>query len=182
MPRLIEGQTAPGIATKQARRKQIVQHVIYALEESLAAPREVAATTLNAFRSYRKLAHWTDTDRDIAPIAENTLRKYLDELYPGGVRAFEQARRKLLERAKRVVVASGTKASYQQSNRELKDENQILTNHILQFSSQYLDLLERTSNLADAHAFLQDYLKAHQRAYPNARHGFRVNPGHRDDG
>ena len=181
MPRLIEGEIAQGIAAKQARRKEIVKNIINALEESLANPSQAGVKTLHAFGSYRKLASWTDSDLDIASMAENTLRKYLEEIYPGGISAFDQARQKLLKISKETVSTPGTKAAYKQSHEALKNENQILTNRILQFSAQYLDLLEKTSSMAKAHSFLQDFLKAHHGAYPNAHQGLRVIPGAKDD-
>lgn len=181
MPRLKEGETAKGIAIKQARRKAIVKNIIDALEESLANPSLAGVNTLYAFGSYRKLANWTDSNRDISPLAENTLRKYLEELYPGGIRAFDRARQKLLK-AKEKASTPGTKAAYKQSHEALKNENQILTNHILQFSAQYLDLLEKTSSMAKAHSFLQDFLKAHHGTYPNTHQGLRVVTRTNDDG
>lgn len=181
MPRLIEGEIAKGVATKQAQRKEIVKNIINTLEESLSEPNKVGVKTLHAFGSYRKLASWTDQDRNITPLAENTLRKYLEEIYPGGISAFDQARQKLLNPSKEKLSTPGTKAAYKQSHEALKMENQILTNRILQFSAQYLDLLEKTSSMAKAHSFLQDFLKAHHGTYPNAHQGLRIVAGTKDD-
>ena len=181
MPRLNEGEIAPGIALKQAKSREIVKKIITILQKNLMESRKISDKILKVFGSYRKLAAWSDAGSKITPIAENTLRKYLDELYPGGINAFEQARKKLLKKANTTLACAGNKASYKKSGEKLKEENQILINHILQFSAQYLDLLEKTSNMAKAHIFLQNHLKAHCNAYPNAPHGLRIISGNKNE-
>jgi len=182
MARLTEGEVAQGIATKQARRKEIVMYIINALDEIMANPSQPDMKILKAFSSYRKLANWTDSERDISPIAENTLRKYLEEFYPGGIGTFERKRQELLKKVNKKVSTPGTKEAYKQSQETLKRENQILTNSILEFSAQYLDVIEKTSSMAKAHSFLQDFLKSHHDAYPNSSLGFRVITGDKKNG
>lgn len=174
MPRLNEGEIAPGIALKQAKNIEIVKSIINVLQENLEAPHKSSSETLRVFSSYRKLATWTDINKNVYPIAENTLRKHLAELYPGGINAFNLARKKLLTKSNTTSICPGSKASYKKSEEKLKEENQILINHILQFSAQYLDLLEKTTNMAKAHSFLQEYLKAHNNTYPNSAQGLRL--------
>lgn len=174
------GETAPGIAKKQAAKRAVCRAIITVLDEALASPHKAPADVLAAFASYRKLSRWQDLTRGIKPMSENTLRKHLLELYSGGLKGFEQARMRLLREASAQPVKPGTKAAYKQSAGDLDAENQQLVNQILEFSDQYLDLLQTARDLATAHRFLQAELKAHTDKYPKAYQGFRVIRGDRD--
>ncbi len=181
MPRLTDGEIAPGIAAKQMKSKEVVLNILASFEDGLANPHAIDPSTLHAFGSFREMCCWDDAENGISPISENTLRKYITELYIGGIKAFERDRRKLLSAAKKKKVVSGTKASYMEISSKLAEENQILTNQIMQFSAQYLDLLEKTSDMAKAHRSLQNFLNAHKSIYPQASKGLSVIAGAKEN-
>ena len=168
------GEVAPGIAKKRDIKLVATQRIIDVLNEALEPSTEVSSDIKESFQSYRKLSRWKDEKRGIMPMAENTLRKNIEILFPGGLRGFEQARKNLLNRINSQSVRPGTKSAYQQVASKLREENQVLVNYIFQFSAQYLDLLEKSADTAKAHKFLQEEIKAHMRAYPNAYRGLRV--------
>jgi hypothetical protein len=172
------GELAVGVARKSRTKVSATHRIIQVLNETLEAlPNELPAEVLTAFRSYRNLAKWKDETRGIEPMAENTLRKNLEVLFPGGLRGFDAARQKLFRTADTPPVKPGTKAAYQRDAGERREENKTLTNHILAFSAQYLDILAKTTNLAGSNTVLREEIKAHLKAYPNAYRGLRVVKG-----
>lgn len=174
MPRLNVGQTAVSITKIQKSKEAIISSIVAVLQESLKAPSSVTEEIRDAFKSERRLARWHCATRGIQPTAVNTLRKYVEKHYPGGIKAFTRDRLKLQKRAAEDYAKPGSKRALQQTINRLRDENRSLNNHLLQFSAQYLDLLQKASHLAKAHKSLNDDLKAHVRAYPNAHHGLYV--------
>lgn len=174
MPRLKAGQTAESITKIQQEKERIVRAIIAVLEEALKKPSTVPEELRKAFKSERRLASWDARDRGIRPTAVNTLRKYIAKHYPGGIKAFTRDRLRLLREASEDHAPPGTKRALQQTVNKLREQHRALNNYILQFSAQYLDLLQKVSHLARGHKPLNEDLKAHIRAYPNAHHGFYV--------
>ncbi len=181
MSRLKPGEVAPSVAARQGLKIKSVKQLIATFREALEKPQEIPAEVLEAFRSYRRLAHWKCIKRKIEPMAENTLRKHLEALYEGGLINFERDRLRLLEDASKYQIRSGTKMAYKQASDNLQVENQILVNQILQFSAQYLDLLETISDLSPSHPALNNALKAHVKRYPNAFRGLQLIQGGKDE-
>lgn len=174
MPRLTAGEIAPGIASKKEEKRAVVLAIIQTLDAGISDRGSIGKPALAAFGSYRKMSRWADDEKNISPLSENTLRKYINELYPGGLKSFDRNRKRLLASGDRKLVKKGSKESYVANSQKLAEENQILTNQIMQFSAQYLDLLEKTSDIAKAHQSLQNFLKSHKDIYPEASKGFSI--------
>ncbi|EAU55996.1 hypothetical protein [Mariprofundus ferrooxydans] len=174
MPKLKPGEIAPGVAAISQKKQASVRNLLKVLQKALSTPKDTPQTTLDAMSGYRALCKWKDTDLGITPMSEATLRKYIKKFYKGGLPSFEKDRQKILIRSVSAIAKPGTRDAYKQTCKNVHDEDQVITNHILQFSNQYLDLLEKTSEISRSHKFLQDTLKAHTLAYPSAFRGLRV--------
>lgn len=182
MPRPKPGEMAPSVQRIKASKEESARRRFAILHSALKDMAKVDSSTLRqAFASQRHLAKWDDATLGVRPMALNTLRRYVNELYPGAVAAFEADRLTLLRRLDTKPAREGSKAALQQSNLDLRGDYQVLVNHVLEFSAQYLDLLQRAADLASSHAFLTDEIKNHLRSYPSAYKGFRVITGGRRD-
>ena len=172
MPKLLPGEIAPSIAAISNRKIDSVRNILQVLEKALSGSPSDHPMELDAFKSYRQLCKWKSKKRGIMPMAEATLRKHIDAVYRGGIRAFERDRQKLLEMMRPTKQQSKTSANNVME--ELKKENKVLANHILMFSAQYLDLLEKASEISQSHHLLKDALKKHSTAYPGSFRGLQI--------
>lgn len=161
MPRLLRGQRA---ASVEARAKALDAGVRMRIDELTRVLSQKApdAIRLHPFTTLERLAQWSVPARGILPMSPNTLRRRVDDQYPGGMPALRAALQRV--RALRHHARDRAHAQYAE-RRALRRENEALINAMAHWSERYYDLVKRLRHLAETHRPARRALETHQDRY-----------------
>lgn len=159
MARLKSGQIAAGVAAKSSRLSASVENLVAAVSKAAAHPEKYAEIRCH-LATYRDLANWEDKALGICAMAQNTLRKNIETVCEGGLAGFERLRERALGRARENNKPKSSGTDYR-----------VLVNHLVEFNAQYLDLLERVTNLGGTNPKIASTVRSHLKLFPNARNG-----------
>ncbi|MCP1481972.1 hypothetical protein J2Y88_004283 [Pseudomonas chlororaphis] len=164
MPRLSKGEIAPSIrGLSEAAARSAAARV--AEFERLRDESPPSAAKLSVFLTVTSLAAWESVSLGITPLSSKTLRKYINELYEGGLsKLLDDAARSISEthKSKEAKVANGVKIWQLQA--------QQAVDSALDMTVRYLDLLERLKKLSLESEAAESELQRHYRRYEKHPH------------
>lgn len=164
MPRLTKGELAPGI-----RNISAVAALSAALrvEEFERLKRESAPSELqlSRFLTVSGLADWDDGLIGITPLSPKTLRKHINQIYPGGLAQILKDAAELLERLR-----GKPNGSTEANSDYWRARVEQAVDSSLEMTARYLDLLERLKKLSMGSEEACIELERHMRRYESHPH------------
>lgn len=146
MPKLKKGEIAPGVEARIEKVRQNVLRRLQIFNDLSVGDKTSDKTILRHFITMDELASWNAPEIGITPVSAKTLRKYLEEMFQGGVCGF----RKEIAHLK---VTSGSECNVTKSYSldlasEVRRQTEREAAATLEMTARYLDLLERLRKLA----------------------------------
>lgn len=176
MARLVRGQTALSVTRRKDQARSSVQSRLD-LFKQLIGPASLSGSARSAavhFRTHVTLCQWHAPEHDITPVSANTLRKYVDSLFPGGWHAFEERRVALLSSLRGDDSRVERAPALRRRLSALAEEQHKLLTAVGMHAAAYQDCLERLGKLAKRHSEAERHFRAHTARFPPTAQRLRL--------
>jgi hypothetical protein len=155
MTKLVKGQRAKSVEARAEAVRATVRARLELLEKAACSPSETPAN--GCFSSFDEFANWSEPTLGIFSLTPKTLRRHINDIFPGGQRAVLE---KLSAARNMKQSGAGTPVG---TVRSTADEQ--LVDHVHAFTQRYLDLLERLRRLSLSSEEARNSLAKHLRLF-----------------
>jgi hypothetical protein len=167
MPKLKKGETAPGVEARIAIARENVRRRLQIFMGLCAEDNAIDKNFIEHFVTMDALACWNEIQLGILPVSSKTLRKYINEMFPGGITVFRrEAARLTKQKDLKEKVNIGISPDLISEVRRQTEREAAAT---LEMTARYLDLLERLKKLATYDANAEKQIRHHLRIFGEAK-------------
>jgi hypothetical protein len=159
MPRLRKGEIAAGVRRRSEAANESAQARIRIFDQILAQ-RVDDPDVIDRFRTISALAGWRREQDKIVPMSQKTLRKHINEQFPGGYAAFVRASRSIRRRRGR-----GANVPLAET---VSEQIAKASNRVAEMTNRYADLLQRMRRLTAKNSEASRELSRHLRVFGDA--------------
>ncbi|MDD1016078.1 hypothetical protein [Pseudomonas rubra] len=164
MPRLSKGEISPGIRSKAEAARCSAACRVKVFNDLTESNDKLSPDWLN-FRDVESFSCWKKPSAGIEPLSPKTLRKYMAELYSGGLVG-------ILTDANKFLAGPVDRAVEKSTGRVTSLEKKVsaAVDSALEMTVRYLDLLEKIQKLAQRNESARMELERHFRRYGHNPH------------